>query len=283
MDTASKVIALQRLLDQAQHLQVRDSDDATFKTWKNAVERALIRIFGEPSPEVGQFKKLRFYYDAVIMSIGADYSYQHRQCFDRDFQILTSSLRAYLEELHQNPAVAPISSPESQDRRVARVFISHASADLPVVEELVELLELIGLTHDQIFCTSFADYGIDPGQDFLSAIKSQLLNANALVLFVLTRRFYSSPMCLCEMGATWVLAKEHIPILVPPFEFTDVQGVIPLTQGFKINDRLKLNVFKDTIEAGFGLSARLSHSVWERRRDRVVSRINAKIAADVNA
>jgi len=35
------------------------------------------------------------------MTLGDDYSREHRECFDRDFQILTSSLRSYVEELQQ--------------------------------------------------------------------------------------------------------------------------------------------------------------------------------------
>ena len=57
---------------------------------------------------------------------------------------------------------------------IARVFISHASADAPLVEELVELLEIIGIRHDQIFCSSFPGYGIDLGDNFLEALKAQL-------------------------------------------------------------------------------------------------------------
>lgn len=280
MDTPTKIAALQRLLDMAAEITLRDSDDAAFKTWKNAVERTLIRIYGQPSPEVEQFNKLRFFYHAMIMALGEDYSHEHRRCFDRDFQILTSSIRGYVEELQQSAATGPtIDAPELEEPGIARVFISHASADAPLVEELVELLEIIGVRHDQIFCSSFAGYGIDLGDNFLDALKAQLLNRDALVLFVLTKRFYASPISLCEMGATWVLAKEHIPILVPPFDFDDVKGVIPLTQGFKLNDALKLNLFKTKVEARFGIVAGLAHVAWERKRDRVLDRINAKITS----
>jgi len=279
MDTPSKVAALQRLLEKAEHVKVHDSDDPVFKTWKNTVERTLIRVYGQPSPEVEQFKKLRFFYQAIIMTLGADYSRQHRECFDRDFHILTSSLRAYIEEMQQEASALPAAPAVLAEHSIARVFISHAAEDAPFVEELIDLLEIVGLTHEQIFCTSFASYGIDLGQNFLDAIKNELLNADALVLFVLTHRFYSSPISLCEMGATWVLAKEHIPILVPPFDFSDVKGVIPLTQGFRINDALKLNLFKEKIEEAFSLTLRVSQSAWERKRDRVLDRINAKIAA----
>ena len=66
---------------------------------------------------------------------------------------------------------------------------------------------------------------------------------------------------------------------MPPFEFSDVKGVIPLTQGFKLNEPLKLNLFKERIQAVFELAPTLTQSAWERKRDRVLERLNAKIAA----
>ena len=60
------------------------------------------------------------------------------------------------------------------------------------------------------------------------------------------------------------------------FDFTDVRGVIPLTQGLEFDDRL--NLFKEKVELAFGLPSTLSQSAWERKRDRVIDRINAKIA-----
>ncbi len=128
---------------------------------------------------------------------------------------------------------------------------------------------------DFIFCSSFEGYGIDLGENFLERIKNEL-NENILVLFILSQNFYESPISLCEMGATWIKTNEHIPILIPPFDFKDIQGVIPLTQGFKINDSLKLNLFKEKIQKLFGL-APIDNSSWERKRDRMLTRINVKL------
>lgn len=78
---------------------------------------------------------------------------------------------------------------------------------------------------------------------------------------------------MCEMGATWIQSKEHIPVLIPPFSFEEIDGTLKLTQGFMINDSMKWNEFKDKIIQTFGLED-LSDSVWERKRDRIISRIN---------
>ncbi len=49
MTISKKIAALQRLIDQAVEIRILDSDDPTFKTWKNTVERTLIRVFGRYS------------------------------------------------------------------------------------------------------------------------------------------------------------------------------------------------------------------------------------------
>lgn len=101
MKTTKKLAILQRLLDQSTEITVRDSNDPKFKTWKNTVERSLIRVFGPDSPELKQFQKLQFFYSAIIMTLGSDYSHKHRECFERDFEILISSIKNYIEELQQ--------------------------------------------------------------------------------------------------------------------------------------------------------------------------------------
>jgi len=278
MNTAVKIAQLKQLLERSRQVTVLDSDDASFKAWKNSVERILIRIFGESSPEVNQFRDLRFYYFASIMSLGADYSREHREAFQRDFQILCTSIASYIEELEQcadgDDEVPVVAKTKSSNK----VFISHSSQDTPFVEELIEILECVGLTAESIFCSSFAGYGVNFGENFLDKIKNEL-NNDTLVLFVLSRKFYASPVCLCEMGATWIQTKDHIPILIPPFDFSDVKGVIPLTHGFKLNEPPQLNLFKKKIESMFHVAAPLNDAAWERKRDRIVGRLNEKIAA----
>lgn len=208
------------------------------------------------------------------MTLGADYSSEHRQCFDQDLGILLFSIKNYIEELEVE---AEEQVHAVTDAAIRRVFISHSSQDAFFVEELVDLLELIGLPKESIFCTSLAGYGIDLGENFLDAIRDEIKN-DTLVLFVLTQNFYSSPVCLCEMGAAWVQTKDHIPVIVPPFDFSQIKGVIPLTEGFKLNDALKLNLFKEKIETIFGLQSAMTQSSWERKRDRAIARINNEIA-----
>lgn len=157
-----------------------------------------------------------------------------------------------------------------------KIFISHATADKEIVEILIDLLEDIGLKSNQIFCSSFEGYGIPLGDDFLNRIKHELAS-DVLVLFIITNNFYESKVCLCEMGAAWALSKGHIPIVVPPLSYSNIKGVIPLTQGLLINDVPKLNSLKEKLELDFKIQEKISANIWERKRKKFVESLNKYI------
>ena len=215
--------------------------------------------------------------DAIIKNIrGLGVEAEAINRFETQYDIIQATKPGELPTEPTSPAPhdntkAPASS------LIERIFISHASKDHTVVEEIIDLLEIIGVTPKQIFCSSFPGYSIEFGEDFLQRIKSEL-NGNVLVLFVLTENFYGSPVCLCEMGAAWVQTRQHIPIIVPPLSYDEVRGVIPLTQGLKVNEPLKWNLFKEQLEGIFNCKDSVSASVWERKRDKAIRSINDKIA-----
>lgn len=45
-----------------------------------------------------------------------------------------------------------------------KIFISHSFKDKEIVEDLIDLLEVIGIKHEQIFCSSIQGYGISLGE-----------------------------------------------------------------------------------------------------------------------
>jgi hypothetical protein len=166
----------------------------------------------------------------------------------------------------------------SSNKHMRKIFISHASADKVIVGKLIDILEAAGVSSDRIFCSSYAGYGMALGENFLERLKIEL-NNDILVLFVLTKNFYDSPICLCEMGAAWIKTSEHIPILIPPFEFKDVRGVFPLSQGMKINDLHGLNSLKVKLEELFNIKANSNPSIWERKRESILEQLNKLIVS----
>lgn len=156
-----------------------------------------------------------------------------------------------------------------------KVFISHSSKDKKYAEYMVDLVESMGVPSGNIFCSSVEGYGIPPGVNFLEIIKNEL-SEDTVVLFIITSAFYASPVCLCEMGAAWVITAVHIPILVPPFDYSDLKGVISSTQGLKINDKSKLNSLCSTIRLHFGINEP-DINIWERKRDKFLNLISREI------
>jgi len=273
-----KIELLNKLIEKSKEIQSESDSNPKFKSWKNLVERTFVKLFGEKSVEVKQLNTLEFHYRGMRIG-GQDYSQTHRNYYKRSFDTLIQSIENYLEEFKEELGTIPEieENNELEDNNlITKIFISHSSKDSAIVEEVIEILESIGLNSTQIFCSSFNGYGIDYGDNFLERIKNELDN-NALVLFILSENFYQSPVCLCEMGATWMKTNTHIPILIPPMSFKDIKGVIPLTQGFEINDASALTQFKGQIESVFSIKNILNNSTWERKRDRIVNRINKEI------
>ncbi len=162
--------------------------------------------------------------------------------------------------------------PDLKKNQFKKIFISHSTKDKEIVEEFVDLVEHLGLRKENIFCTSFDEYSIELGENFLDRIKKELKN-NPLVIFMFSDNFFKSEICLCEMGATWALSHTYIPILIPPFDFKDIKGVLPNTQGFIITNKEKFNSFKIFIEEHFDIKNSLDHTSWERKRDRAIDNI----------
>ena len=228
MNNQEKIKQLKKLIDKSEIVKVESSSDPDFKQWKNLVERTFIKVFGKDSTEFEHFNNLLFHYRVFVVTRTSNYSSEHLRCFRHDLKMLIGSIEEYIQELEEETPQALIEEVIETELSINKIFISHASKDSEVVEEIIELLETIGVESNQIFCTSFEGYGIELGENFLDTIKNEL-SSDSMVLFVLSKNFYASPVCMCEMGAAWVLSKEHIPLVVPPLSYSDIKGVLPLT------------------------------------------------------
>lgn len=230
-------------------------DIQAFTSWKTQVLSFIGQSFGITSPYYTEFsiKVLKPYTNHIEIGLGV--------------------LNALKEELNIDSKTNEIAQVMNKpNNSVTKIFISHASADQKIVENILDLLESIGILQKQIFCSSFEGYGIPLGENFLERIKNELVS-DVLVLFVITENFYASKVCLCEMGAAWALSRQHIPIVVPPLNYKDIQGVIPLTQGLLLNDFSKLNSLKEKLEEDFHLENKMTFSIWERKRNNFLKNI----------
>ena len=162
-----------------------------------------------------------------------------------------------------------------------RVFISHSSKDIKIIEPFVRLLEFIGLNPSNLFCSSVDGYGIPISKNIYEYIKEEFVSKNIFVIIMLSHNYYNSKPGLNEMGATWVMSKEYICILLNGFEFSQIEGTIDAQKvGFKITDISRLDEFKNKLVKGLRL--KMPDAIeWEKKKREFISQLPPPKADDL--
>lgn len=165
------------------------------------------------------------------------------------------------------------------NQKSKKIFISHAQKDMNIVEKMVDLLSHIGLNRNMLFCSSIPGYNIKQGSgDIFDYLKKEFDNNNLFVVFMLSKNYYESAACLNEMGAAWILQDQYQTILLPKFDFKDIDGAInPRNISFKLDDKLYRNAsigeFKDNIIKFLQIDS-VDSSVWDYHRQRFFEAID---------
>lgn len=163
--------------------------------------------------------------------------------------------------------------------KTPKIFISHKTEDKPFVNELVKLIEfVIGSDSSKIFCSSIGGYDVKPSNDILNELKRQFDEYEILFLVVHSPRYYKSPVCLNEMGASWVLGTKFVSFLTADCEYSMLKGVIDgKYMSIKVNDAQdtvssKLNSFKDHLLDVFSCDKeKFNQTRWETLRNDFVA------------
>lgn len=154
--------------------------------------------------------------------------------------------------------------------RFDKIFISHSSKDIEITKAVYDLLGIIGVPDDKVFCSSIPECGIPLDADIYQTIKEHLLNEKVYVLFMLSENYYNSVACLNEMGAAWVLQASYTSLLLPGFDYSEIRGGI---NAGRISIKLdsdereafaRLTELKDKIQSGFNLK-RIDERKWNRK------------------
>lgn len=237
-------------------------DNPDFIEWKEAIEFELQEIYDRVHDT---------YVWNIINATGVIHKFNGRNYHERDnFNKLKSSLLVIQKNLNK---YYPDELEESENSEMlkSKIFISHASVDLKYVEPFVELLADIGLTNDNLFCSSVPDYAIPLNQDIYDYLSSLFRDYKLYVVFMLSNNYYESPVCLNEMGAAWVLKSEYTSILLPGFEYREIKGAVnPNKIGMKLDDeeellKKRLGELKNLIYKEFGIS--VPDMRWEKKRN----------------
>lgn len=106
-----------------------------------------------------------------------------------------------------------------------RIFISHAAADVKLVDAFIDLLKFVNINDEDIFCSSLEGLSIPAGLNFVDFIKNEISEPDAVIVF-LSKNYYTRPFCLSELGAAWVLSHRLFPLLINPLTYDDVKDVL---------------------------------------------------------
>lgn len=171
--------------------------------------------------------------------------------------------------------------PEKTQELYEKVFISHSCKDRVYAEAITDFLTLIGIPDDKIFCSSIPEYHIPLDEDIYGYIKHLFTEKKVYVLFLLSENYYSSTACLNEMGAAWVLQTAYTSLLLPGFEFKDIQGAVKAGRisikldGNEDEVHSRMIELRDKLQAGFDLRD-LDEIRWSRRVKQIESRLREK-------
>lgn len=165
-----------------------------------------------------------------------------------------------------------------------KIFISHCGEDKEEVNVLVDLLgEVINLSSNNLFCSSAHGYDVMVGKNFMDNILEQYHKHNLFLIYVLSHNYMGSPICLNEMGASWMTQKDSIGILLPGFEMKDLGNSCYDKQSISIifdqeekETRHRLNQLKEIVEGLFPDAARkIDWSRWEEKRNEFIEKVKA--------
>ena len=96
MKKEKKIQLLEKLLEKSKEVTVESNSHPDFKRWENLVKKTLMKVFGDDSFEVSEFKKLNFFNNPKISSLGDDHSSEHLRCFRRDFYTAKKLISSYI-------------------------------------------------------------------------------------------------------------------------------------------------------------------------------------------
>ena len=83
-------------------------------------------------------------------------------------------------------------------KRKHKLFISHSSKDADYVEAFVGLLEVLGLKHGDIICSSVPPYSIQLGNKVYDWLVSEFTHSDLHVVYIFSKDYYSSIASLNE-------------------------------------------------------------------------------------
>ena len=123
-----------------------------------------------------------------------------------------------------------------------KIFISHASADAPIINAFIKEILMLGcgFVSDDFFCT-LDHTTIRTGDDFREQIVENMKSCDFILCFI-SKNYQKSEICQNEMGAAWAMDKKRIlPFRFPNLSFSEIGFLNVVKQAADITDKTKLD------------------------------------------
>jgi len=117
-----------------------------------------------------------------------------------------------------------------------RILISHDSENKDYGFFIMRIFELLGIDIDDAFIfTSHAPTGVPHGRNIYDYLKD-CFREDIYVIFIFSRHFYDSNVCIAETGAAWATNRTHTNVVVD-IRFRDIDRPIDNAENsFRIGD-----------------------------------------------
>lgn len=175
---------------------------------------------------------------------------------------------------------------ENAEGKKKIIFISHSNEDYEYVKTFVNLLEDMGCQKGDIICSSVPTYAIPLGNNIYEWLVEKFQKCDLHVIYLLSHNYYMSAACLNEMGAAWAMKHTYTPILLPGFDFKEIEGCIDkldiaikldAPDEYELKSRLK--ELSDTIINELNLNP-MDSIRWEEKRDIFINKIKSICNSD---
>ncbi len=154
-----------------------------------------------------------------------------------------------------------------------RIFISHSSQNAEIVGLFTDLiLQLgIGISSDDIFCTSIEDMKIENGEDIRKHIHDNIKSADFSFLF-LSDEYKASEICLNEMGAVWAYDSNIRYYTLPNFKFTEIGWLCSPKSAEALIDDSTLDGIQRELRDFYHLKDK--GATWSKQRKNFIAQCN---------
>jgi len=156
-----------------------------------------------------------------------------------------------------------------------KIFISHSSKDKDIMEKFSDfILQLgIGLSHEDIFCTSIEDMGIKNGEDIRNHIKHNVQSADFSFLMI-SKNYKESEICLNEMGAVWAADNRVRYYLLPDVDFNEIGWLCDANKADKLGNPIVLDALEEELTSFYELPHK--GIIWSRQRQNFIDYLASK-------